>query len=334
MRHVCGIALTALVLLGGCGQTADIDYAPSQEDRLVLYTSHKIEVYGPIVKEFEERTGIWVQVETGGSVELLERIVAEGEGARCDLMFGGGVETLEAYKELFAPYESPRVQEIYRDYRSDSHAWTPFSSLPVVIIYNPKLVTGSRPVGWNNLLEAYWKGKIAFANPEVSGSGYTALATLLQALPLEPEETLRRFVDNLDGRVLESSGDVVGAVADGSCYIGVTLEETALRGIAGGYDIAMAYPQEGTSAVPDGAAIVAGCAHEENARAFVDFILSPDVQGRLASDYYRRSVRDDMFVPEKETQGLVLLSYNLDWASDSRGEILQSWNTLIGEAKP
>lgn len=334
MGRIYGIALAALVMFGGCGQTPAIDYAPPDEERLVLYTSHKAEVYGPIVKEFEERTGIWVQVETGGSVELLERIAAESEEVRCDLMFGGGVESLEAYKGLFAPYESPLMQEIYSEYRSGSHAWTPFSSLPVVLIYNPKLVTGSRPVGWNNLLEASWKGKIAFADPSVSGSGYTALATLLQALPLQPEETLRRFADNLDGQVLESSGEVVSAVADGSCYIGVTLEETALRGIAAGYDIAMAYPQEGTSAVPDGAAIVAGCAHEENARAFVDFILGSDVQCRLASDYYRRPVRSDMFVPERETQGFVLLNYDLDWASSSRGDILASWNTLLGEGNP
>lgn len=333
MRRIYGMVLTALLLLGGCGQTPAIDYAPPDEDRLVIYTSHKIEVYGPIVKEFQERTGIWVQVETGGSVELLERIAGETQKVRCDLMFGGGVESLEAYRELFAPYESPLMGEIYGEYRSESHAWTPFSSLPVVLIYNPKLVTGSRPVGWNSLLEAPWKGKIAFANPSVSGSGYTALATLLQALPLQPEETLRRFVDNLDGRVLESSGEVVSAVADGSCYIGVTLEETALRGIAAGYDIAMAYPQEGTSAVPDGVAIVDGCAHEENARTFVDFILTPDVQRRLASDYYRRSVRSDMFVPEGETQGLVLLNYDLDWASNSRGDILASWNNLLGEGE-
>ena len=31
----------------------------SEEKRLTVYTSHKQEVYAPIIKEFEERTGIW-----------------------------------------------------------------------------------------------------------------------------------------------------------------------------------------------------------------------------------------------------------------------------------
>lgn len=36
----------------------------------MVYTSHKEEVYWPIIKEFEERTGIWVEVVSGGTNEL------------------------------------------------------------------------------------------------------------------------------------------------------------------------------------------------------------------------------------------------------------------------
>ena len=50
--------------------------APSEAERLVVYTSHKEEVYQPIVEEFERRTGVWVQVVSGGTTELLERIAA------------------------------------------------------------------------------------------------------------------------------------------------------------------------------------------------------------------------------------------------------------------
>ena len=50
-----------LFLPTGCAGTApEPDYAPEDEERLVLYTSHKKEVWWPIVKEFETRTGVWV----------------------------------------------------------------------------------------------------------------------------------------------------------------------------------------------------------------------------------------------------------------------------------
>ena len=63
--------------------------APDDAMRLVVYTAHKEEVYQPIVEEFERRTGVWVQVVSGGTTELLERIAAEAEAPVADVMSGG-----------------------------------------------------------------------------------------------------------------------------------------------------------------------------------------------------------------------------------------------------
>ena len=137
------VLLAALLTLTGCGAWDDGDasaFAPGEEERLTIYTSHKAEVYGPIVREFEERTGIWVQVETGGTAELLERIAGEGEDTPCDLLFGGGVDSLSACADLFESYESPRAAALDPSYRCAGGSWTAFSVLPVVLIYNPVLV--------------------------------------------------------------------------------------------------------------------------------------------------------------------------------------------------
>ena len=59
-----GILTAAALLLSGCSaggsQSGPPPFAPAEEDRLVVYTSHKEEVWQPIVREFESRTGIWV----------------------------------------------------------------------------------------------------------------------------------------------------------------------------------------------------------------------------------------------------------------------------------
>lgn len=78
MRRCC-LLLVCLLLLTGCGRadTQDVSsFAPAEGDRLVIFTSHKETIYEPILKEFEQRTGIWVELETGGTVTLLERIAA------------------------------------------------------------------------------------------------------------------------------------------------------------------------------------------------------------------------------------------------------------------
>ena len=320
LRKALLLLLAMVLLLSGCGVSGN-DYSalvPGDEERLIIYTSHKEDVYAPIIREFERRTGIWTELKTGGTNELLEEIAAGDTD--CDLMFGGGVDSLSAYADCFMKYNSPAMAQVDEKFTGDG-TWTPFSSLPLVLIYNTQLVRLNPPTGWQSLLDSEWRGKIAFADPTVSGSSYTALCTMAQAVGGDEEEIIRSFAENLDGRQAEGSGLVVGRVAEGSCYIGVTLEETALRAVSEGYDIALVYPEEGTSALPDGAAIVKGCKHEENARRFIDFLLSEDVQSRLPDKFSRRSVLSDA---DSEPE-LELMDYDLAWASGIQSRLLESW---------
>lgn len=295
-RRCLILALTALLLTGCAGSPGQsaATLAPAESDRVVIYTSHKEEVYGPIVKEFEARTGIWAEVVTGGTNELLARIAGEADAPVCDVIFGGGVESLTAYERYFQPYACAEADLIRPGLRPADDLWTPFSSLPVVLIYNTKLVSPGELTGWESLLSGRWSGSIALADPAVSGSSYTAAATMLCALPGDDWDQLDRLAVQLEGRVLPDSGDVVAAVAGGSCRVGVTLEETALKRQAQGADIAIVYPEEGTSAVPDGSALIAGAPHPDNARAFLDFAQSRDVQELVVSQFSRRSVRTDV----------------------------------------
>lgn len=327
MRRLLLAFCLLLPLLTGCGPSASpARFAPAEEERLVIYTSHAEEVYGPIVKEFEDRTGVWVQVETGGAGTLLDRIEAEAATPSCDLLFGGGVDSIQACASLFEPYVSPLAEEIQPPFRCEEGTWTAFSSLPVVLIYNPVLVRSNPPESWASLLDPAWRGKIAFAGPAASSSAYTALATLLQALPGEDQELLEAFIRNLDGQVLEASSQVVDAVADGTSYIGVISEDMALRAVQAGRDVALLFPEEGTCSTPDGMAVVSGCAHEDNARRFIDFALSEDVQRRVAEHCLRRPVRIGF-----EQEGFPVLDYDAAWAGQQRAELLSRWRTLSGD---
>lgn len=322
--------LCALLLpLSGCRREApeETALAPAEEDRLVVYTSHKEEVYGPIIKEFEERTGVWVEVVNGGTNELLERIAKERDHPGCDVMFGGGVESLQLYEDCFQPYTTSAAGLLNPGIRPQGDLWTPFSSLPVVLIYNTRLVAPGELTGWADLLDSRWRGKIAFADPAVSGSSYTAAITMLLCLEGDLWDRLDAFQENLGGKVIEDSGQVVTAVDTGSCWVGVTLEETALKRQSQGANIAIVYPTEGTSNLPDGTALVTGARHEENAKAFLDFVQSADVQALVVSDFARRSVRSDVAdredLPSLEEIGVV--DYDAAWASGVKEEFLRRW---------
>lgn len=332
MKRLLFLLFALLALLCGCSASEGQNFAPDEDARLVIYTSHKKEVWWPIVKEFETRTGIWVQVVEGGTNELLDQLKNEKDAPAADVMFGGGVESLEAGAQLFSPYRAKEADSILPQYCSADDLWTPFSALPLVLIYNPKLLDAQSLTCWADLLKPELRGKIAFADPAVSGSSYTALVTMLEALEVQPDEGLRAFALNLDGKQLSSSGEVLSAVANGDCWAGVTLEETAGRRIAAGDQLSLVYPADGTSCVSDGCAIVSGARHADNARLFVDFTVSRDVQSLLQEQFCRRSVRDDLEptaqLPALDTVPQV--RYNLSWASAHRDALLMSWEFYLG----
>ncbi len=330
------LLLFLLLLLTGCGgtQTAPLSCTPPESQRLVVYTSHKEEVYTPIIREFEERTGIWVEVVTGGTNELLQQIEKEQDAPRADVMFGGGVESLESYRDCFTPYICREADRIREGFQSQCGYWTPFSALPVVLIYNTKLVRAESVTSWVDLEKPAFRGNIAFADPQISGSSYTALVTRI--LAGGGEDCLSGFRAALEGRQSDSSGAVVSSVARGSALVGITLEETALQHISAGEDIALVYPADGTSCVPDGSALVKGATHEENARRFLDFTVSEDVQSLVGQRFCRRAVRGDIpadpALPALSTLNLV--DYDVEWASQNRDRLLSDWAFLLGEVAP
>ena len=95
-----------------------------------------------------------------------------------------------------------------------------------------------------------------------------------------------------------------------------------------GRDVVIVYPEEGTSAAADGMAVVSGCAHEENARRFIDFAISADVQAYMERTCMRRPVRTDLIQAGEETEELILMDYDLDRAAAEREDILARWRTL------
>ncbi len=329
--------IPAAVVVSGCARQSQIQNfqmtmanavqpeSVPEQSKLVIFTSHKKEVYQPVVREFEERTGIWVEVTAGGTQEMLDKIRDNVDFGDVDLMFGGGVESLEAYKQSFAPYRAQDAAELDSHFLSVDDSWTPFTELPIVFIYNPKLVSLEQaPKDWQEFLDGTWKGQIAFADPLHSGTSYTILCTMMAISGMHQKKLLDTFKAQLDGQVLSGSGDVLTAVATGQCLVGITLEESALKEIAKGNDIAMVYPESGTSALPDGCAILKNAPHPDNAEKFIDFIISEDTQEFAVESLYRRPVREHIALPE-DRQTFELVPLDVVKNSREEAEILSQW---------
>lgn len=331
---LCLIIAISILNLCSCGKNAiEEEYVLNEDNKLVIYIGHKEEIYKPIIKEFEERTGIWVETVVGGTNQILEEIKFADSKGGIDIMFGGGIDSLMAYEDYFEPYITAQDENLDKTYASKNSSYTVFSKLPIVFVYNTRLVLPSgAPRRWEQILDYQWKGGIAFADPVESGSAYTSLSFMVQELKSEygsDEEVIRILAENLDGDLSKGSSILVDDVASGDKKIGIALEDVALKKKEKDKNIDIIYPIDSVCAVPDGCAIVKGAAHVENAEKFMEFIVSDDVQHLLEDRLYRRSVRTDF--QSSSIPGEVM--YDCEYSITHRQELLSAWSAYSNNMK-
>jgi len=301
---------------------------------LTLYYSHAADWTDPIIKEFQDRTGIKVNLVGAGTGELVARIKAEKARPLADVLWGGGSDSYQVIIDLLEPYVHTHMNEVYANTRDPGNHWHGTSIDPMVIIYNPKLVAPENvPKGWADLLNPKFKGKIAHADPAKSGSSFMALIIQLESMGGDNPtgwKYLKDFVINLNGKLLGSSSGTFKGVSDGEYAVGITYEEAALKYQRAGADLKVVYPIEGTSKVPSPIAIVKGAKNLENAKLFVNFILSKEVQSKLG-EVNRRSVRKDLQLPSFMVANDKLgdVPYDTEWIGANKDRIMTQWKNLI-----
>ena len=267
MKRILALLLLAAVL-SGCAVGAPDVQLPEEGGRLTVYTCLDETVYAPLILEFESRTGIWTEVETGTAPGLLSRC---GDG-RCDVLLGCEMDLLAASGEAFLSLAGTGASLDPMCPPSDTFA--PVSLRSLVLIYNSRLIRQNPPTGLRSLLEKAWQGQIAFADPEVSDFSRTALAVLRTELG---DEAIEAFAGNLS-RLLPDTQSVVEAVAEGSFCLALAPEDAALRAMAEGAALTVVYPSEGVFRIAQAAAVPAAAPHPDNAAELIAFLQGEDAQ--------------------------------------------------------
>lgn len=330
------ILLVLMVCLAGCaGGRAEKETAEQADEELIVYCPHPLGLINPIISEFENRTGIDVQVCSGGTGELLTAIENRAE---CDVFWGGSLTSIKPKQELFEPYTSDNEAMIEEEFKNAEGNLTRFTDMPSVLMVNDNLIEDIPVEGYADLLNPELKGKIAMCDPASSSSAWEHLINILYAMGAgEPEagwSYVQEFADNLDGTLLGSSTAVYQGVADGRFAVGLTFEEGAVHYVEDGYPVRIVYMEEGVISRPDVVGIVRGTRHRQQAEQFVDFVTGKDVQTIVVSDLGRRSVRTDIggseYLPDKES--IHILFDDLELANQKKQEWLGHFRELFDKA--
>lgn len=302
--------------------------------KVVVYSPHDADPLAAGVALFEKTyPGITVEVVAAGTGELAQRVVAESANPQGDVFWGGGADTLAAYVDYFDKYVCANDSVIADAYKDADDKWIGESPLPMVFIYNKKLINEKDvPTTWEGLCDPKLKGKIAYCSPAKSGSAYTQLCTMLfsQKNLDEGWNLVKKFIANLDGKILSSSGNCHKLVASGEYAVGVTIEKSAVL-YNDNPDMGYVYPKL-NSAVPDGVSLIKNCPNPENAKLFIDFVTGLECQKDQNSNWKRRPVRSDL-KPEGlcELSTLDLGNYDFAYAANNKSAIVEKWNDLTVE---
>lgn len=300
---LCSAAvLLCIGCLTGCsGGSRTVPAEFHTDEKLVVYCPHPLEFINPVVSEFEEQTGIKVEVCTGGTVELLNMVENRKEPG-CDIFWGGSLSTTMAKSELFEPYISKNESMIQEDYKNKEGNMTRFTDVPSILMVNTNLVGDITIEGYEDLLKPELFGKIAMCDPSTSSSAFEHLINMLYAMgdgnPDRGWDYVEAFCKNLGGNLLQSSAEVYQGVAEGRYAVGLTFEEGAAPSIGSGYPVKVVYMKEGVITKPDVVCIIKGTDHLSDAKEFVDFVTGKEAQTVISESLGRRSVRTDVSEPE------------------------------------
>ncbi len=310
------------------------DSTSENVDKLVVVSPHPTEFMIPLVQEFENETGIKVELISCGTSAAIQNVIND---ENIDVLWGGSFLAVGPYKDYFYAYETPNREAFMEQYQNVEDEITCFSNVPSVIMVNTDVIGDIKVEGYEDLLQEELKGQIAFADPSKSSSSFEHLVNMLYAMgdgdPNKGWDYVEKFVANLDGNLLDSSSDVYKGVANGTFKVGLTFEEAAFTMIKNDKHISIVYMSEGVVSTPDGIYISKTSSRIDNAKKFVDFLTSRDAQRFMASDLGRRSVRFDvetsnLVIPFEEIKSIEVDKYLVMTRKESW---LDSFTTIYGK---
>lgn len=306
VRAVAALSLLAASLGAVAGCKKD------DGQRVVLYTSVDRPVAEPLVREFERRTGITVDLQTDTeatkSAGLAARLQAERGNPKADAWWGNEVfHTINlADNGVLAPYDSPSAADVPARFKDADKRWTGSARRARVIAVHTGLAdvkpstnpaAGDVPArGLADLAGPAFRNRVAIARPTAGTTGGHVAALYVLWGEAKADQYFRDLHAN-GCKVVGGNSEVAAAVADGTMWVGLTDNDDVAEAAKNGGHVRMVLPDQGaggqgTLTIPCTVALVAGCKHPDAAKKLIDYLASQEVERKLIdAGFGRYSVR-------------------------------------------
>ena len=312
MKKIIALLLTFLMVLGlaACGGTTppaettaattpaaadgteaagdsymdELIAAAQAEGELIVYGSCEEEYLAVACEKFEELYGIKVQYQRLSTGEVQSKIEEENGTPSADVWFGGTTDPYNvcAAAGLLMPYEAQNASHLlgdaYRD--ADGNWYGIYKGILGFMVNRDELdrMGLEAPQDWADLLKPEYEGLIWTSNYNTAGTAKLIVNTMIQKYG--HDEGIQYLLD-LDKNVhvyTKSGSGPSKNVGTGECVIGIGfLHDGITQIVDNGYgNIELIIPSSGTSYEIGATAIFKGAKHENAAKLWIEYALSPD----------------------------------------------------------
>ena len=269
--------------------------------RVVVYCALDREFADDILQDFTRQTGLEVvkryDTEANKSVGLYDDLIREAGRPRCDVHWNNEIlATIRLQRQgIYQPYESPAALPFPPQFKAADHTWTAFAARARVLIVNIEKSWTALPASVWDLTDPALKGRVAMAKP-LFGTTATHAACLFQAWG---DAKAREFFEKLranDVQIVAGNKQVAVGVGAGQFDVGLTDTDDALAEIDQKRPVVMIFPDRGAPAdsalgtlfIPNTVAMIKNCPNPDGAKKLIDYLLSPEVEAKLAQGESRQ----------------------------------------------
>lgn len=289
-------AVSALIAMTGCGGTtteetaAPAESAATVEEQAAESLTVYLNDFDAIIPDlFKEKTGYDVEVVVGNGAETMSRIEAEKSNPQWDVVWMDSMYDIynlnldgQILKDVdvenaagLTDFFSALVPEDKCFYPTGAH------SAGVIVYRNDVWSEEDAPKSYEDLTDAKYKDAIAMADPGVAAPAYPLAAYFMDEMGMDGGEEYFTTLFENGLKVYPKNPQVVEALGSGEVSIAMLQESNAYSMIAEGEPITIVWPENGAAASTRVAAISSATDQPDIAKAFINFLLDPEVQQAL-----------------------------------------------------
>lgn len=229
-----------------------------------------------VIPAFEEATGIKVNlVSAGAAIEVINKVRLEGERTQCDVILGISDDIADKAYDLLEPYDSPYIDTVEERLLFDpQNRLIPYDYGSFAFVYDTE--SGIEiPTCLMDLTKDEYKDKVILIDPRTSSVGTGLLMWTYNALGdnwVQWWKTMSRNAlttasgwSSGYGLFTEGEAPLVISYTTSPVYHVMWEETTRYQALLF---------SDGHEATIEAAGIVKGTKHREEARAFIDFLLT------------------------------------------------------------